>query len=71
MKRANRGERTHLTAYEDHEGVYYCSQKCLNIIIEGIDKRIKARSESSRNELSPGRNTNETSKNNGEFTPAN
>ena len=43
MKRANRGERVHLTAYEDHEGVYYCSQKCLNIIIEGIDKRIKAR----------------------------
>ena len=43
MKKANRGERTHLTAYEDHEGVYYCSQKCLNIIIEGIDKRIKAR----------------------------
>ena len=43
MKRANRGEKVHLTAYEDHEGVYYCSQKCLNIIIEGIDKRIKAR----------------------------
>ena len=43
IKRANRGERVHLTAYEDHEGVYYCSQKCLNIIIEGIDKRIKAR----------------------------
>ena len=43
IKRANRGEQVHLTAYENHENVYYCSQKCLNIIIEGINKRIKAR----------------------------
>ena len=42
MKKDNRGERVHLTAYKDHENVYYCLQKCLNIIIKGIDQRIKA-----------------------------
>ena len=43
IKKANRGDRVHLTAYEGHDDIYYCSVKCLNVIMEGITKRVKAR----------------------------
>ena len=33
VKKANRGIRIHLTACEDYNDVYYCSGKCLNIIM--------------------------------------
>ena len=41
-KKANRGIRIHLTAYEDYDETYYCSIKCLNIIKDAIEKRHQA-----------------------------
>ena len=43
VKKANKGIRIHLTACEKYNYVYYCSGRCLIIIMEGIDKRAKAR----------------------------
>ena len=41
-KKANKGIRIHLTAYEGHKDTYYCSIKCLYIIKDNIKKRLQA-----------------------------
>ena len=40
-KKANKGIRIHLTAYEGHKDTYYCSIKCLNVIKDNIKKRLQ------------------------------
>ena len=42
IKKANRGIRIHLTAYENYDDTYYCSFECLNIIKDAINKWRKA-----------------------------